>query len=160
MNVDLRSLFTPLIALAILAVVGLQTADALQHSGAWHRSRRSSGPPPDPYARLEAQLAAPVSAVSIPALRDPFAYGPVSVVARPQVAPKPFVPPAPPKPVLTAILQGDNDPRALIRYEDRDYSVRPGSLFADFKVISISADQVVLDRGGQRLTLMRPTKGE
>ena len=63
-------------------------------------------------------------------------------------------------PVLTAILQAEDDPRALLHYADRDYTVKTGDQFADFKVISITADQVVLDRGGQRLILHRPTKGE
>ncbi|MEK7330743.1 MAG: hypothetical protein AAB113_08060, partial [Candidatus Eisenbacteria bacterium] len=91
-------------------------------------------------------------------LRDPFAYGRAPVAAS-RARARPYVPPPPPRPVLTAIL-ADNDPRALIHYDGRDYRVKTGDSFADFKVISITADQVVLDRGGQRLILHRPTKGE
>jgi hypothetical protein len=159
-NVDLKPLFAPLIALAILAVIGLQTSDALRNSGAWTTNRRSvKVASPDPYARLEAQITAPARDVPLASLRDPFSYtrAPVATSHAPA---RPRIPPPPPRPVLTAILQAENDPRALLRYGDRDYTVRTGDLFSDFKVVSIAADQVVLDRGGQRLILHRPTKGE
>ena len=71
----------------------------------------------------------------------------------------PKAPAPPPRPVLTGIL-ADNDPRAFIRYQDRNYTVKVGDLFADFKVVSITRDQVVLDRNGERLTLLSPTKGD
>jgi hypothetical protein len=159
-NVDLKPLFAPLIALAILAVIGLQTSDALRHSGAWNTDRRPARvAAPDPYARLEAQIAAPVGDLPSAGLRDPFSYNRAPVVIS-QAPARPRVPPPPPQPVLTAILQAENDPRALLRYIDRDYTVRSGDQFADFKVVSIAADQVILDRGGQRLILHRPTKGE
>jgi hypothetical protein len=157
-NTDLKQLFAPLIALAILTVIGLQTSDALQHAGAWRAARRPARTAaPDPYARLEAQIAAPAGNLVLSSLRDPFSYGRAPVVTSSAPA-RPRVPPPPPQPVLTAILQSDNDPRALVHYADRDYTVQTGSLFADFKVISITAEQVVLDRGGQRLILHRPTK--
>ncbi len=159
MNVDLKPIFAPLVALAILAVVGLQTSEALRHSGTWGATRRPVRTvAPDPYARLEAQLAAPAAGLALASLRDPFAYGRAPVPAS-RARARPYVPPPPPRPVLTAIL-ADNDPRALIHYDGRDYRVKTGDSFADFKVISITADQVVLDRGGQRLILHRPTKGE
>jgi hypothetical protein len=69
------------------------------------------------------------------------------------------VAPEPARPLLTAIV-ADADPRAVIRYEDRYYTVKSGDLFARFRVISISADQVVLDGGGERIALKRPTKGD
>ena len=159
MSVDLKQVFAPLIALAILAVIGLQTADALQHAGAWQRAHKHSGTAIDPYARLDAQIAARTPGLSVGSLRDPFAYGRAPVAAT-HIRTRPVAPPPPLKPVLTAILQGDNDPRALLHYGDRDYTVKRGSLFADFRVLSITAEHVVLERGGQRLTLMRPTKGE
>jgi hypothetical protein len=158
MNMDLKHLFAPLIALAILAVIGLQTSDALRHAGAWRVSRRPARvAAPDPYARLDAQIAAPAPNLALSSLRDPFSYGraPVAITRAPV---RPRVPVAPPEPVLTAILQAENDPRALVHYGDRDYTVGIGGLFDEFKVISITADQVVLDRGGQRLILHRPTK--
>ena len=159
MNFDLKQIFTPLIAAAILTVIGLQTSDALRHSGAWRRPHKNSGAAADPYARLQAQITAPQPQITIATLRDPFSYGRAPVkasTARPRV----YVPPPPPKPVLTAVLLGDDDPRALIHYGERDYTVKSGDLFAGYRVVSITAEQVVLDHDGQRLMLKRPTKGE
>jgi hypothetical protein len=156
-STDLKNVLGPLLALAILAIIGFQTAGALRRSGAWGAPRRATGvTAPDPYARLEGQLAKPVAAIAIATLRDPFDYphapAPDVRAVRPRVAP-------PPMPVLTAIL-ADTDPRAIIRYLDRNYTVKPGDYFADFKVISITAVQVVLDRNGEHMSLRRPTKGE
>lgn len=155
MNADLRGLLGPLIAVVILGVVGFQTQDALRRSGTWgHRTTRTR-PAVDPYAALETALAAPDSSAGN--IRDPFNYvratEPVTRTVR-VVTPAP-----PPRPLLTAIVSGA-DPRALIRYQDHDYTIKTGDQFADFKVISITADAVVLERGGQRLSLNRPTKGE
>jgi hypothetical protein len=159
-SLEPKHLLAPLIAIAVLAVVGLETSSALRQSGAWAiRRKPTKVAAPDPYARLEAQIALLAVASSPSNLRDPFTYGraPVSVDRTP---PKPKLPPPPPQPVLTAILQSGSDPRALLRYSNRDYTVKIGDLFADFKVVSITAEQVVLDRGGSRLVLFRPTKGE
>lgn len=160
MNLDLKSVLGPLIAIVILAVIGIQTSDALRHSGTWSaRPKPRTAPAPDPYAALEAQLAATGPKDAGPgSMRDPFSYGRTTTptVRKPE---RPRTPPAPPKPVLTAIV-ADADPRAFIRYEDRNYTVKAGDLFADFKVVSITAEQVVLDRGGARITLSRPTKGD
>jgi hypothetical protein len=41
-----------------------------------------------------------------------------------------------------------------------DYSVRTNTLFADFRVVSITAQWVVLDRGGESLVLRLPVKGD
>jgi hypothetical protein len=156
---DLKHVLGPLIALAILAVIGFQTADALQHSGSWAASRRTARVViPDPYARLEAQLSAPAKELSIENLRDPFDY-PRAPVANAHTPPRPHQPPPPPMPVLTAIL-ADSDPRALIRYQDRNYTLKTGDHFVDLKVVSITADRVVLDRNGLPIVLRRPTKGE
>ncbi|MBI1797089.1 MAG: hypothetical protein HY076_03105 [Candidatus Eisenbacteria bacterium] len=159
MNTDLRGLLGPLIAVVILGVIGFQTRDALNSSGAW-ASRRPRHTPAtfDPYARLESQLSSRDSAVQVRALRDPFAYGRAPEPTTKHVT-RIVTPPAPPKPLLTAILSGA-DPRALVRYMDHDYTIKAGDQFADFKVISITAEAVVLERGGQRLSLNRPTKGE
>ena len=149
----------PLVALAILAVIGLQTSEALRHSGTWStKSRPAQVAVPDPYARLEAQLAAPAKAQALADLRDPFAYSRPAVPVR-RAPERPRVPPPPPKPVLTAILS-DNAPRAFIRYQDRNYTVKVDDMFADFRVVSITADHVVLDRSGEHIILYRPTKGD
>jgi hypothetical protein len=159
-NLELKHVLGPLIALVILAVIGLQTSDALRHSGTWAaRPRVRATPAPDPYASLEARLASPHKDLVLASLRDPFAYGRVSAPAR-RAPERPKAPPPPPKPILTGIL-ADNDPRAFIRYRDRNYTVKIGDLFADLKVVSITRDQVVLDRSnGERMTLQRLTKGD
>jgi hypothetical protein len=158
MNLDAKVLLGPLLALVILGVIGQQTADALRRSGTGGPRRTTSQPPPDPYAMLDAQLALP-DTVKRTGLRDPFSYGRAPAPIATRTIERPLTPPPPPRPVLTAILT-DIDPRALVRYMDRDYTIKPGDQFADFKVISISADEVVLDRGGQRIALHRPTRGE
>ncbi len=61
--------------------------------------------------------------------------------------------------MLTAIVF-DADPRALLRWNGRDYSVRPGGLFDDFQVVSITRDQVVLSRNGENIVLQRKSQGE
>jgi hypothetical protein len=162
-NFDLKRLLIPVIALAMLAVIGLQTARALQESGAWRKAGPTTAGRVDPYAALEGEIASRGRGAPIEALRDPFSYGraPQELTPRARRTTTTLGPPPPPRrPVVTAILQGDNDPRALLQYGDRDYTVKPGDLFADFRVISIAPDQVVLARGGERLILKRPTKGD
>jgi hypothetical protein len=151
----------PFLAVLILALVGAQTSDALRHSGVWGTPKpKRIVPTADPYAHLEAQLAIVDPSVAAEALRDPFSYGapprPVHIVGG---VVRPAPPPPPPKPVLTAIVM-DEDPRALLQYQDHNYSVKTGDLFAEFRVVSISRDEVVLDGRGQQLVLRRPSKGE
>ncbi len=69
-----------------------------------------------------------------------------------KLPPKP-VPPA--LPTLTAIVF-DNDPRAIVRWNGRDWDVRQNALFDVFQVVSISRDQVVLRRGDESIVLKRP----
>lgn len=165
MNIELRSILPPLVAVLILIVLGVQTSNALKEMG----SRQPHATPAskrDPYFGLDHQIARSMQARPAPDLRDPFiaAATPRPVATRPttgtrrpqQVA---VVPPPPPRPVVTAIVD-DADPRALIRYEDRNYSVKKGDLFAEFRVVSITGDQVVLDGPGGSLVLRRPIKGD
>jgi hypothetical protein len=63
------------------------------------------------------------------------------------------------RPVLTAILT-DNDPRALIRWKDREWTVREGGLFDEFQVLSITRDQVTLRRGDATVVLQRKNPGD
>ena len=159
MTLDAKHVLPPVLALVILAVVGLQTSDALRHTGIWGRKdkpRRAMAP--DPYGRLEAELAAPPRDPGLASLRDPFAYGRAPAPVK-RVAVKSAPKPEPARPVLTAIFS-DNDPRALIRYQDRNYTVKVGDLFAEFRVLSITAEQVVLDRNGEQIALGRPRKGD
>ena len=157
---NLRALLPPLIAIAILVVVGVQTSDALRQSGTWR-----SAPKPgahaasDPYASLERAIATADVPVEAAALRDPYGFGrapqPVGITIR-----RPVVPTPPPQPVVTAIVTDAEAARAILLYEGTSYSVKAGDLFAQYRVVSITADQVVVDDGRDRLVLKRPTKGE
>jgi hypothetical protein len=68
-------------------------------------------------------------------------------------------PPAPALPILTAIVW-DSDPRAVVHWKDREWTVREGGLFDEFQVMSISRDQVSLRRGDATLVLQRRNNGE
>lgn len=163
MKIDAKALFAPLVAALVLALVVQRTLGALRSSGSW----RAKPPavrviPPDPYARLDRLLAPQDAAPDSGPVRDPLRY----VVKRAPIATR-TTPvrrrvrhaPAPPRPVLTAIIW-DNDPRATLRYNGRDYSVRENGHFADFRVRSITSEQVVLERNGEPLVLTLRSKGE
>lgn len=162
MNRDISRFLGPLFALALLAFVLVQTLHALQDSGVWRfGAPRVVAPAADPLAELDGLIARAQGATFDAASRDPFGYGAAS--PRPggdrPVVRRPVVPPPPATPVLTAILY-DNDPRALVRWKDREYIVRSGSLFAEFEVLSIARDQVVLKRGAETLVLRRKPQGD
>jgi len=93
-------------------------------------------------------------------VRDPFTARP-TVAARSLVRPvKVVAKAAPPEvPILTAIVW-DNDPRALVHWKDRDWTVREGGLFDEFLVVSITRDQVSLRRGDATLVLQRRNLGD
>jgi hypothetical protein len=158
-NLDARALFAPLVAVALLLVIGVQTSDALRKSGSWGQRRPAALPAEDLYTRLDHLLARSAEPTAPLPARNPFAYG---GSARPAPVDRAHQPRRPgpvaetlqprPRPLLTAIV-ADNDPRAVIRYEGRDFAVKAGDLFAEFRVVSISANEVVLDGGGQRLVL-------
>jgi hypothetical protein len=162
MKIEPRTLIAPLLAGLVLVVTLNQTLGALKDSGSWRtRPRGARVIPGDPYAYLDGLLAVRGSAGTEPAvLRNPLRYAntPAPVAVR-SGTPRRVVPPAPPRPVLTAIIW-DNDPRATIRYEGRDYSVRENSSFAEFIVRSISNTQVVLERNGAPMVLSLRSKGE
>jgi len=152
----------PLLAAAVFAFVTAQTMAALQESGVWNfSSRRAFTPPPDPLLALDGVIAKVQSVTFSGAVRNPFGYGaatprpnPTRPVVRRPVTPKP-----PPVPVLTAIVY-DADPRAIVHWNGRDYTVRRGGLFDDFIVLSIGRDQVVLRRGSESIVLRRQPQGE
>ena len=161
MNRDATGLLTLLVALALLAVVGVQTYGALRDSdalgaGGAARPRR----PDDPYVALDRWLAVQTPPVQPASLRDPFAFGPAPapVAAAPRVR-KHAPPPPEPKPVLTAIVF-DADPRAVLHWKDRDWTVRSGALFDEFQVLGITRDQVTLQRGAETIILQRKPQGE
>lgn len=160
MKIRPRRLVTPLIAMALFAVTVQQTGSALRASGTWS-AITAEGVAPDPYARLDGILARRDTTKLTPR-RDPFTYGRVAApvaVHRP-ATPRPTEPAAPvARPVLKAIIW-DADPRASVYWNDRDYSVRVNTLFDDYRVRSITRDQIVLERAGESIVLRLPQKGE
>lgn len=162
MNRSLGRLVAPVVALALFAFVVWQTVDALQDSGVWSfGARKAVAPAADPLAALDGLVAKSQSATFDGASRDPFGYGAVAPrpdPARPVVR-RPVEPPPPAVPVLTAIVY-DNDPRALVRWDGREFTVHSGSLFAEFEVLSIGRDQVVLKRGTENIVLRRKPQGD
>jgi hypothetical protein len=126
--------------------------------------RRTPARGDDPYGRID-QLLARSSGVTTPdEVKNPFAFG-TERIARPRTStrplsdPGPRQPPPPARPTLTSIVF-DQDPRATVRYDGRDFSVRVNSLFADFRVVSITANQVVLDRSGEQMVLTLRPRGD
>jgi hypothetical protein len=61
--------------------------------------------------------------------------------------------------VLTAIVW-DADPRAVVRWNGRDYTVHSGALFDQFQVVGITQTQITLSRGGETFTLQRKPQGD
>jgi hypothetical protein len=139
-----------LLALVLLALVVQQTMDAVGSSGVWSR-RRQAAPPSNPYGELERLLAADERSGVVPVARDPFAFGRAPAPAVPQRPAAGRAPAAAP-PVLTAIFW-DDDPRAILRWNGRDYAVRADSLVGGFRVARITAQQVILERGTETLVL-------
>ena len=154
-----RTLIPPILALALLFIVGNQTSDALRQSGTWRSAPRQLRPVADPYASLERALSRSDTTPSLAALRDPFSFG---RVAGPRATPvyRPVAPAPIPQPVVTAIVTDADAQRAIVVYLGTSYSVKSGDLFAQYRVVSISAESVVLDDGRQQLVLRRPTKGD
>jgi hypothetical protein len=136
-----------------------QTMSALRSSGTWSRWKAPTAVPVDPYSRIDRILARGDTTRPSGPLRDPFEYGRASAsvaVSRPR-SERVVVPVR--RPSLTAIIW-DNDPRASIRWNDRDYSVRVNTLFDEYRVKSISRDQLVLEREGESIVLRLSKKGE
>jgi len=166
MKIDPRSLIAPLFGLLVLVLVVQNTASALKASGSWQPESKTRVRPESPYARLDLILSQAGTTPLPEALRDPFGYGMAAqrvpdkqVATRRHTEPKPIAPVEPPQPSLTAIIW-DDDPRATVRWDGRDFSVRANSLFADFAVKSIRPTEVVLERGGQQMVLRLIKKGE
>lgn len=171
MNRNANALVLPLLAIAVLAVIASQTVGALQASGAWggmfHAHGHGAGAAADdPFAVTAALLDHAPPPADASRLRDPFTLG-AAPAAAPAAAPGkkggaprvPAAPPAPPRPVLTAIVW-DADPRAVIRWQGRDYTVHSGALFDAFQVVAITRDQVTLSRGSETILLQRKPQGD
>ena len=160
MKLVARVVLGPLLAAFVLVVTLQQTMDALHRAGHWSPGRRiMRARTDDPYERLDAAIARAASTTTS-GVRDPFAYGTVAVTTVHHLfRPHEVKPPPLPPPVLTAIIW-DNDPRALIHFNGRDYTVRSGGQFDEYRVVGITRDRVTLDKDGQPLLLNRPLKGE
>lgn len=149
---------------ALLAVAGV-TFSALRDSSRWRSFGRGVKPVADePYRNLATMLDAHADSTASPVPRNPFAYAEVRVAVaprRPVVTPKPAEPVVE-VPVLTAIVSDSDDPQAVIHYQSRDFTLKAGGLFVDWRVISVTSDEVILEntKTGQRLVLQRPKKGE
>lgn len=166
LKIEPRTLIVPLVAAFVLVVVLQQTSSALKASGMWQHSKsRSKMLVDDPYTRIDNLLGARADAVDPATLRNPFGYGAAHAASAPTTATHHVTPtepapaPAPEKPVLTSIVWAAV-PSATIRYDGKEFPVTENSLFADFKVTSITREQVVLDHNGETLILTIPTKGE
>jgi len=152
----------PLVALAVLVAAGTQTVAALRVTGAfgWQTHVVPVAVPPV-FDSVNRALDRHDPRLVLAEVRDPFTTrAPVAVrmpKASPKIAPPVVVPPA--APVLTAIVW-DNDPRALVHWKDRDWTVREGALFDEFLVVSITRDQVSLRRGDATLVLQRRNPGD
>jgi hypothetical protein len=150
----------PLVAIAVLITAGTQTVSALRVTGAfgWRTDAVPVAVPPA-YDAVNRALDRRDPRLALAAVRDPFTARP-TVAARPPVRPvKVVANVAPPVPILTAIVW-DNDPRALVHWKDRDWTVREGGLFDEFLVVSITRDQVSLRRGDATLVLQRRNLGD
>jgi hypothetical protein len=152
----------PLVALAVLAAAGAQTVAALRVTGAfgWQTEVVPVAVPPA-YESVNRALDRRDPRLTLAAVSDPFTTRARVAVRMPKWSPKitapVVVPPA--LPILTAIVW-DNDPRALVHWKDRDWTVREGGLFDEFVVLSITRDQVNLRRGDATLVLQRRNPGD
>lgn len=165
MSRDASEWVSPLVAVVVLTLVTAQIFGALQVTGAfgWH----SPAPPlvaSPSYRSLERAIDLHDPSFSLADLRNPFEYG--RLAGGPDGSDSPrsqrhkSAPVAPaPMPVLTAIVW-DNDPRALIHWKQREWTVREGGLFDEFQVVGFTREQVTLRRGDETLVLHRRNPGE
>jgi hypothetical protein len=165
MRFDPRAWIAPVVGALVLTLIMHHTISALRSGATW-RDESLAAPKQNPYAPLDFLLSTPDTSALPTALRDPFGYAPRPTLPRPAVvrtpapvAQGPAAPPEVPMPTLTAIIW-DTDPRATVRFDGRDFSVRENSLFADFTVKTIRPNEVVLDRNGQSLVLRLEKKGD
>lgn len=152
---------SPLVALAVLALAVTQTFEGLGVTGAfgWRVATVRVEVPPA-YQNVDRALESRDRPPGYTHVPDPFSFsrGDPAPVFRP--APRTVAAtPVPANPVLTAIVW-DNDPRALVRWNGREWTIREGGLFDEFQVMRISREQVTLRRGDATLVLHRRNLGE
>jgi hypothetical protein len=155
-----RIMLPPLLAVGMLLVIWSQTSDALRRSGTWTPRRNPVATAADPYARLDGVLAEPDTGISGATLRDPFTFTRVAAAPRRPATSKPVSPSVSPRPVVTAIVMDAEEGRAIVWYEGKSFSVKQGDLFAQYRVVTINANQVIVEDGRDRLVLPRPTRGD
>jgi hypothetical protein len=159
MRVNPRNLLGPLVAVVLLGLTLQQTIDALQRSGVWREQQKTLPVEQNPFSDLDAALSRRTDLLPLEDSRDPFRFAPTRTATTVRTTPRATpAPPPPPKPVLTAIIY-DSDPRALVRFDGRDYTVRDNTLFSEYRVVRITREEVVLDKSGESLVLKRPTGG-
>jgi hypothetical protein len=161
MKLDPARLVGWVISALLLVLIVQQTTGALRDSGVWVRPRRAAQVA-SPYAALESLAAAAARAPAEAPLRDPFTFGRATAPApaRPATIRQPAKPTEPPRPQLTAIVWLENNPSATIRWNGKDRTVQVSTLFDEFRVRSITREQVILERGGETLVLQLPRKGD
>jgi len=153
---------SPLVAIAVLGLALTQTLEGLGATGAFGlRVVTMRVEVPLPYQEVDRALERRDRAAAVVKVPNPFSFSrgdPVPSIA--PVRPEPgAVATPPPVPVLTAIVW-DNDPRALVRWNGREWTIREGGLFDEFQVMRISREQVTLRRGEATLVLHRRNLGE
>ena len=152
----------PLVAIAVLVAAGAQTVAALRVTGAfgWQTDTVPVAVPPA-YVSVNRALDRHDPRLVLAEVRDPFTTRAEMAARMPKWSRKiaATAAPAPALPILTAIVC-DNDPRALVHWKDREWTVREGGLFDEFLVVSITRDQVSLRRGDATLVLQRRNPGD
>ncbi len=161
MNRDPARWITGIVAFTVLAAIVAQTLAALGVTGAFGwRVAPVMVPVPLAYRTVDLALDRRDAVQPLAGVRDPFEFWHASPEpTQTRTRPRLVTVAAPAAPVLTAIVW-DNDPRALIRWKDREWTIREGGLFDVFQVVSITRDQVLLTRGDETLVLRRGNPGE
>lgn len=159
MNRDLGTWAARVVTLAVLAAVGAQTLAALRVTGAFESGTATvMVPVPPAYQAVDRALDRRAPRQPLAGVRDPFEFSVQRrAVSAPVTGRRPAVVES--APLLTAIVW-DNDPRALVRWKDREWTIRDGGLFDEFQVVGITRDEVTLLRGGSTIVLQRKPSGE
>ena len=161
MNRGPETWLPPLVAIVVLIAISAQIMGALRVTGAfgWQPEVVPVAVPPA-YEAVNQALDRHDPRLAIANVRDPFASrAPAPVRKSVPVVHRPVLVVPPAMPVLTAIVW-DSDPRALVHWKDREWTVREGGLFDEFQVVSITRDQVSLRRGDATLVLQRRNPGD
>jgi len=152
-----------LVGVGVLVLVVSETIAGLGVTGAFGwRVQPVQVEVPSAFRAVDVTLARLEGSAAPDGLRDPFVFArpaAVAVARAPAQAPPRPLPAAEVQPVLTAIVW-DDDPRALVRWKGREWTIREGGLFDEFQVVRISRDQVQLRRADATLVLTRRNPGE